>query len=276
MERPSSPVQAHYHRDGLYEAIINVLQQQGRDPNNITRNDIAGVDEFHVRGAAVSKELASMIDLHGFKVLDVGCGVGGPCRMLAEAFNCNVTGIDLNHEFIRTAKALSTLVRLDKQTAFLQGDAADLPFENNSFDAVWTQHAQMNIADKQKLYTGIYRVLKPGGYFLYYDIFRKTNEAVNYPMPWADSPAISHLVTPGEMHEILTGSGFSLITATDQTKAGISFFESSFAKTNQYSLPTLNLSLLMGASAKAKLINLKEHLHKGILMLGSGIYQKRD
>ena len=60
-----SSVQSHYHRDGLYEAIISILQQQGHDLNNITRNNIAGADEFHVRGAAVSKELATMIDLHG-------------------------------------------------------------------------------------------------------------------------------------------------------------------------------------------------------------------
>ena len=195
--------------------------------------------------------------------------------MLAEAFNCNVTGIDLNHEFIRTAKALSELVKLNKKTTFLQGDATALPFENNSFDAVWTQHAQMNIADKQKLYTGIHRVLKGGGYFLYYNIFRKTNEAVSYPMPWADDPVISHLFTTGEMHAILTGLGFSLITSADQTKAGISFFENSFNKTGQSSLPALNLSVLIGTSAKTKLVSLKEHLDKGILMPGSGVYQKR-
>jgi len=274
MENPASPVQTHYHRDGLYEAIISILRQQGYALDHITRGDIAGADEFHVRGAAVSKELAAMVDLRGLKVLDVGCGIGGPCRMLAEAFNCNVTGIDLNHEFIRTAKALSLLVKPNQQITFLQGDATSLPFEDNAFDAVWTQHVQMNIADKQKLYTEIHRVLKPGGYFLYYDILRKTDEEVTYPMPWADDPAISYLFTSGEMHAILTGLGFSLISSADQTKAGISFLENSFVKMEQSSSPMLNLSVLMGTSAKIKLTNLKEDLDKGILMLGSGIYQR--
>jgi len=274
MENPASPVQTHYHRDGLYEAIISILRQQGYALDHITRGDIAGADEFHVRGAAVSKELAAMVDLRGLKVLDVGCGIGGPCRMLAEAFNCNVTGIDLNHEFIRTAKALSLLVKPNQQITFLQGDATSLPFEDNAFDAVWTQHVQMNIADKQKLYTEIHRVLKPGGYFLYYDILRKTDEEVTYPMPWADDLAISYLFTSGEMHAILTGLGFSLISSADQTKAGISFLENSFVKMEQSSSPMLNLSVLMGTSAKIKLTNLKEDLDKGILMLGSGIYQR--
>lgn len=274
MKNPASPVQTHYHRDGLYEAIISILRQQGYTLDHITRGDIAGADEFHVRGAAVSKELAAMVDLRGLKVLDVGCGIGGPCRMLAEAFNCNVTGIDLNHEFIRTAKALSLLVRLDQQITFLQGDATSLPFEDNAFDAVWTQHVQMNIADKQKLYTEIHRVIQPGGYFLYYDIFRETDEEVTYPMPWADDPSISYLFPSREMHTILTSLGFSLISSTDQTRAGISFLENSFIKMEQSLSSTLNLSVLMGASAKTKLANLKEDMDKGILMLGSGIYQR--
>ena len=53
--------------------------------------------------------------------------------------------------------------RVGVTAKFRQGDALDLPFEDASFDVVWTEHAQMNIADKETFYRQIRRVLKPGG-----------------------------------------------------------------------------------------------------------------
>ena len=91
--------------------------------------------------------------------------------MLADDYNCRVTGIDLSHEFIRTASALSELVGLQDKTDFIQASALELPFEDGSFDVAWTQHVQMNISDKAKFYSEINRVLSDSGTFVYYDIF---------------------------------------------------------------------------------------------------------
>ncbi|MFT5217629.1 MAG: ubiquinone/menaquinone biosynthesis C-methylase UbiE, partial [Glaciecola sp.] len=188
MENLNQNIENHYLKEELYEDIVNRLIEQEIDINEVKRSDIAGADEFHVRGAAVSKELAESINLEGATVLDVGCGLGGPCRMLADEYNCQATGIDLSNEYIRTAKELSKLVRLDSKTSFVQGDATSLPFEDNTFDVVWTQHVQMNIPGKENLYSEISRVLKPGGHFLYYDILKKEDGEINYPMPWATTP----------------------------------------------------------------------------------------
>ena len=148
MEQLNALIESHYHTPGLLEDILDRLQNQDISLNNVLRKNISGVDEFHVRGAEVSKELAEEIGLRNARILDVGCGIGGPARMLAEDFNCHVTGIDISHEFIRTAIGLSELVGLEDRTEFIQGDALNLPFDRNSFDVVWTQHVQMNIQAK--------------------------------------------------------------------------------------------------------------------------------
>ena len=88
MENLNQNIEKHYLKEGLYEDILHRLQDMGIDQNAVSRADIAGADEFHVRGAAVSKELARTAEIAGLEVLDVGCGLGGPSRMLADEFDC--------------------------------------------------------------------------------------------------------------------------------------------------------------------------------------------
>lgn len=274
MEKLNQDIEQHYLKEGLFEDILNRLKDQGIDLDSVQRNDIAGVDEIHVRGAAVSKELAQAIDLRELNVLDVGCGLGGPCRMLADEFNCNVIGIDLSNEFIRTAIALSKLVKLDNKTNFVVGDAVKLPFGDNSFDIVWTQHVQMNIPDKNKFYSEIKRVLKSGGSFLYYDIFKNNDKEVEYPMPWASSADHSFLFKSNEMHDILNELRFEKLKVTNETQAGIDFFEALLAKLKEFGPPKIGLNVLMGETTKPKLLNLLGHLKSDALLLESGIYKK--
>ena len=94
MKTNKEKIKHHYHTDGLYELIVEKLNQLGLNLKTIKRSDLSAVDEFHVRGAAVSRELGNSVSLEGKTVLDVGCGIGGPCRMLADEFNCHATGID--------------------------------------------------------------------------------------------------------------------------------------------------------------------------------------
>ncbi|WP_222984034.1 methyltransferase domain-containing protein [Flagellimonas meishanensis] len=268
-------IEQHYSKKGLFEAILNRLKQNGIDLESVERAHIAGVDEFHVRGAAVSRELAQQIDLRGLEVLDVGCGLGGACRMLSDEFDCNTTGVDLSTAYVQTANALSKLVKLDHKTRFFVAEATNLPFPDASFDVVWTQHVQMNVPDKEMFYTEIKRVLKPSGFFLYYDIFKKNDKKVEYPMPWASTSEYSFLFRKNDMELILTNLGFEKISTVDQTEAGISFFEGLIPNIKNIGNQKVSLNILMGETTQPKLLNLMQHLKNESLMLESGVYKIR-
>ena len=273
MSQFQSPVEEHYYQDGIFEKILKLLKEQGKE--RITREDITQVDEFHVRGAAVSVELAEEAGFDkNTRVLDVGCGIGGPARMLAAKFGCKVTGIDITEEFIRTAKLLSRETGLDEQTEFITGNALQLPFNNESFDVVWTQHAQMNIKDKGTFYSEISRVLKKGGRFIYYDIFSINHEPLYFPVPWAMNGSLSFLMTTNELNGLLTELGLLEITAKDETMEAIQFFKQMKERSAKEGPPGPGMYILMGKNTNEMLAGLVRNINEKKIELQSGIYRK--
>jgi ubiquinone/menaquinone biosynthesis C-methylase UbiE len=272
-----SQIEAHYSHDHLYETIVQVLARAGITADKISRKDIAAIDEFHVRGQEVSHELAAAAGLQsGMRILDAGCGLGGACRMLAEAYDCDVTGIDITGDYIRTAQRLSALTGLQHATRFIQGSVVALPFNNKSFDIVWTQHVQMNIADKKTFYAEIHRVLTTGGRFIYYDILSHDHLPVHFPVPWASDANMSFLITSQQLHTVLHDSGFQPIQVKDETGKGIAFLNNLLNRIAQKGLPALGLHILLGDTALEKLSNLNKNLVEGKIVLESVVYVKVD
>lgn len=265
------PIPSHYAYNNLYEAILDALSNAGVPANKVTRKDLTAIDEFHVRGQQVSLELAVAAGLHpGMHILDAGCGLGGTCRLLADEFDCNVTGIDITEDYIRTAARLSELTGLQHKTRFVHGSVLSLPFENDSFDVIFTEHVQMNIADKKTFYSEIARVLKKGGRFVYYDILSNDHLPVKYPVPWAPDESSSFLITSQQLHGLLHDAGFNNIQITNETAKGISFFNNLFNRIEQKGLPALGLHMLVGIE---KMRNLYSNLVNGVCVLESGIFE---
>ncbi len=271
----NSQIEQHYYRPDLYNDIINRLKELDVDLNNVNRKDIAGVDEFHVRGVEVSRELAKIANINNSRVLDIGCGIGGPCRMLADEFNCDTIGIDLSTEYVATANRLSELVGLSHKTKFIQGDATNLPFQDNTFEVVWTQHVQVNIKDKLMFYSEIDRVLANNGLFIYYEVFKKGGKEINYPMPWADESGISFLDQSSKTDSILEKLGLVKKQSTDQTESGILILQKLLDRISKRGVPRLGLNVLMGATTKDKISNLLNGLKEGKIHLESGFFKKQ-
>ena len=268
-------IEKNYTQSNTYEQIILLLQQSGVNTDSLTRKDIAAVDEFHIGGQDMTRELAEQLGLKpGMRILDVGCGLGGPCRLFAEAYGCMATGIDITAEYIDIATRLSQLTGLQQGTNFVQGSATDLPFADNSFDIVWTQHAQMNIAAKKKLYGEIARVLVPSGRFVYYDVFGTGDRSVYFPVPWANDASISHLITTKELKALLSNAGLRQISTTDHTEKNIASFQKMLARVNKEGLPALGTHLLMGENAAEKQQNVLRNLIEKKIVVESGMAGK--
>jgi ubiquinone/menaquinone biosynthesis C-methylase UbiE len=143
-------VTTHYGGTGdLVDAIADSLRRAGKDLDALTPADLAGVDEFHIRGRQATLELAEQMKLHqDAHVLDIGSGLGGPARTQAQAYCCQVTGVDLTPTFFEAAQVQSDWVGLGSRVAFQQGDATDIGFADIQFDAAMTIHVAMNIRDK--------------------------------------------------------------------------------------------------------------------------------
>ncbi|TQS32532.1 hypothetical protein Golomagni_07145 [Golovinomyces magnicellulatus] len=105
----------------------------------------------------------------GMKVLDVGCGVGGPAREIAKFTGAHITGLNNNDYQIDRATAYAQKEGLAKQLDFVKGDFMQMSFEDNSFDAVYAIEATCHAPNFEGIYGQIQKVLKPGGIFGVYE-----------------------------------------------------------------------------------------------------------
>ena len=125
-------------------------------------------------------------------VLDAGSGIGGTARYLADHYGCTVTAVDLTDEYCEANRWLNGLVGLGDRISVRQADA--------TFGVVISQHVQMNVGDKARLYSEARRVLAAGGRLARWDSTIGDHGDLDYPLPWADEPARSHLAVTDIAH----------------------------------------------------------------------------
>lgn len=268
-------IQSHYGRPDVGSIILAALEKAGKGLDRLTPEDLAPVDEFHIRGRAATLELARAAGLDASKhVLDVGSGIGGTSRCLAVQFGCRVTGIDLTDEYCRAAAMLSHKVGLADRVDYRQGDATNLPFDDEVFDVVWTEHVAMNIPDKTRLYEEMHRVLKPGGTLAIYDVLAGPSGTVLFPVPWARTPDTSFLVEPTELRSLLEDAGFTITEWEDTTEAAYAWFMALAEKIRQDGFPPLGFHLLMGADFREMAQNQGRNLQEKRIVLGQVVARK--
>ncbi|PDQ19069.1 SAM-dependent methyltransferase [Mesorhizobium sanjuanii] len=260
----------HYEISGLEQRILAALADTGVDVAHLRAGDLEAVDEFHIGGIAATRELLDQIGLKpGARLLDIGSGVGGPARFVANNAGADITGIDLTQSYVDIATSLSKRTGMADRTHFLQGSALDMPFADASFDAAMILHVGMNLPDKAKLMREAARVLKPGGAFAVYDVMRLKDGALTYPLPWASNESMSFVATPDDYRSAATAAGFSVTAERPRGAFAVEFFATVRARMAaaqaEGKKPPPGVGLVMGEDAHTKIANLTAALEGGIL-----------
>jgi SAM-dependent methyltransferase len=260
----------HYDISGLEEQILGALAGTGVDVAHLRADALEAVDEFHIGGVAATRELIDQMKLKpAARLLDIGSGIGGPARFVANSVGADVTGIDLTQSYVDIAASLSKRTGLSDKTHFVQGSALDMPFADASFDAAMILHVGMNLPDKAKLMCEAARVLKPGGVFAVYDVMRLKDGALTYPLPWASNETMSFVATPDDYRSAAAAAGFSVTTERPRGAFAIEFFAALRARMAaaqaEGKKPPPGVNLVMGEDARTKIANLVALLEGGVL-----------
>ncbi|MCJ1425953.1 Delta(24)-sterol C-methyltransferase [Sticta canariensis] len=161
--------------------------------------------------------LAHMMGLrNGMKVLDVGCGVGGPAREIVKFSDVNVVGFNNNDYQIDRATTYAAKEGLSQKLSFVKGDFMQMSFPSDTFDAVYAIEATVHAPSLKDVYSEILRVLKPGGVFgVYewlmtdaYDDEKPNHRRIRLGIEQGDG--ISNMVRIPEGVQAITDAGFEL------------------------------------------------------------------
>jgi sarcosine/dimethylglycine N-methyltransferase len=226
----TSTIEQPYATGVIRANIERALAQAGKQTNALQASDLAILEDFHSLGRLATAALVDLAEISSSdRVLDAGTGIGGTARLIAAERGAHVTAVDLTREYCEVATWLNGAVGLDDMIDVRTADVTELPFDAGSFDVVVSQHVQMNIADKGRLYAEARRVLAPGGRLALWDAAAGPGGPLHLPVPWATSRAQSHLVTAERLAEILRDAGFATVHWNDLTQAAGNAMQGFFA-----------------------------------------------
>ncbi|MHA2259998.1 MAG: class I SAM-dependent methyltransferase [Promethearchaeota archaeon] len=263
-----------YGQSNLGEKIVRTLQERGINNESEIRKQLALIEDIHIRGRLATLELARIAHVkEDMKILDVGCGIGGPARVLAAKFGCNVTGIDLCKEYCEAAIILNKLTGLGNKIEIIECNVLEMHFEENNFDMIFIQHVLMNIKEKRQLLSKIYKILSPNGKLAVYEICAGNNSPIIFPVVWANDSSISFTIKPDELYQIIKSLGFKEHFWEDDTDKIIEGHNQRRSTRQAKNPPLLSYGLIIPNYLK-KGRNIISNLKEGRIRVYKGIFEK--
>jgi len=245
---------ANYSSTTIVERMMAAVAATGAT-GPLTADRLFPYDQLHGRELLATRDHVPRLAAQpGWRVLDIGSGIGGPARYIAATTGASVTGIDLTPALVEAATELSERVGLGALVQFQLGNAEAMPFADHSFDAAICFYVGMNLPDKAAVLAEAHRVLKPGARLLWTQVVSGNGEAI-YPLPWAATAAVSHVGPPEQLRQAMLDAGFAVLDWADETDAHVE---------------------LAKAGAASGMVPTQEHLSVLHVVLGAGFAERRQ
>jgi ubiquinone/menaquinone biosynthesis C-methylase UbiE len=251
------------------DLVATIERLAGANLASLTQPQRDQFDQFHSGGSeAVDRLLPSLQLAPGMTVLDIGSGLGGPARQIAQSSGCTVVGVDITPAYVETARALTRTAGLSDDVSFVCGEVAAL--DRNDFEAAYTMHVQMNVADKKTFFTDIARHLRPGARFATFEVCLTGAAQPALPLPWSLDGTDSYLASAGELRDTIAASGFETLEWVDETAWILRWFENLGQRLASAPTPVTLPALLN--DGPARMINFLVALTTGVVSVHRGSF----
>jgi cyclopropane fatty-acyl-phospholipid synthase-like methyltransferase len=213
----------YHHPDRIY----NELNATGHDKDDtLTVQDLSSFDQYHYLGTdAVDDAILRLKIGSEDKIIDVGSGIGGPARYLAEKTGCQVTALELQPELHNIGCSLTERCGLSGLVTHMCGDIHDFSEKNSNFDVVVSWLSFLHIPDRSSLLRKCYNILKPDGKMFIEDFCKRSEFDVEETKVLSRDISCVYLPTSEEYKKLLIESGFPTVKLTDKTDCWKNFVE---------------------------------------------------
>ena len=174
----------------------------------------------------------------GHTMLDLGSGYCGAARYLAKTYGVQVKALNLSEVENQRARELNEAVHLSEKIQVIDGSFETLPFlaadQKNGFDVIWSQDAILHSGQKEQVLTEAFRVLKPGGYFVFTDPMQADNCPEGVLQPILDRIHLGSLASPEFYRQISKKAGFNVIKFDNLTYQLINHYQRVLEETEKH------------------------------------------
>jgi ubiquinone/menaquinone biosynthesis C-methylase UbiE len=265
MEACMPSVDTHYNQNLQTDDILNRLTTAYPEGPDIYQ--LAPIDQLHIGGIKASKKLSQRVaDLNASRVLDIGSGLGGLLRTCQQQHDATYVSLDITHALSQINQKLNLLSK--SKSMIITGNGQQLPFADNSFDAIIMQHSLLNMPDKISALKECKRVLSPNGHLILHEVIKgEAHNQMKYPVPWARQPELSHLIDQNEIMALAGTASLHIESIEDWTDEALTWRTRQTNKQATPQIPVVSPSMILGPEFSLMGKNVQNNLHCGAIRI---------